>query len=159
MHSAINITFVVFELNFWHWSLIFTLDQNELKEDFVTCHECGMDFFEQASLEQHMRIHTEEKLFICPQCGKSFTVKYRLEAHLRIQHWRKTIQLLRFVESVSWNKVRLKDTWEVTLERNLSLALNVKKVSHRNKALTVTLEFTPERNLSPALIVERASQH
>ncbi len=37
---------------------------------YLTCHECGKCFTLKVNLNEHMKIHTTEKLFICDQCGK-----------------------------------------------------------------------------------------
>ncbi len=191
---------------------MFILDQKKLKEDSVTCHQCGMCFAYQASLKctwqftletsrssalnvenisewtvilrfiweytlerglltaQNVKrvlqwavpsidtwVHTGEKPFICLQCGKSFAVKRALRDTWELTLEKSLSTALNVERVLQWNEA-LRDTWELTLEKSLSTALNVERVLQRNKALRGMREYTLERNLSPAPSVERVSQ-
>ncbi|QRW17085.1 C2H2 zinc finger [Rhizoctonia solani] len=49
------------------------------------CEVCGVDFSEAATLQQHMRRHTQEKPYVCdfPGCGKAFAITGALTIHKR----------------------------------------------------------------------------
>ncbi|XP_041422830.1 gastrula zinc finger protein XlCGF57.1-like [Xenopus laevis] len=48
------------------------------------CTECGKSFACKVSLEEHVKLHTEEKPFPCTDCGKLFAGKSSLQNHQRI---------------------------------------------------------------------------
>ena len=47
------------------------------------CDECGKVFSKNASLRQHMPIHTNERRFKCEFCGKSFIQSDHLTSHMQ----------------------------------------------------------------------------
>uniref|UniRef100_A0A9J7WWR8 Gastrula zinc finger protein XlCGF57.1-like n=1 Tax=Cyprinus carpio carpio TaxID=630221 RepID=A0A9J7WWR8_CYPCA len=58
--------------------------QKTTSPGYLTCHECGKCFTLKRNLNEHMKIHTREKLFTCDQCGKCFTKKSNLNKHVTI---------------------------------------------------------------------------
>ncbi|KAE8595245.1 hypothetical protein XENTR_v10015648 [Xenopus tropicalis] len=49
------------------------------------CHECGMDFADEASLQSHQILHAEDRPFQCNQCGRKFSLRSSLSNHERNQ--------------------------------------------------------------------------
>ncbi|GBM86565.1 Zinc finger protein 84 [Araneus ventricosus] len=50
-------------------------------EQISVCKECGRIFIEKRSLVRHLRVHKSEKLFICVVCSKSFIDAASLKSH------------------------------------------------------------------------------
>ncbi|XP_041423201.1 gastrula zinc finger protein XlCGF52.1-like [Xenopus laevis] len=49
------------------------------------CHECGMDFADEPSLQSHQTLHAEDRPFQCNQCGRKFSLRSSLSNHERNQ--------------------------------------------------------------------------
>ncbi|OCT75289.1 hypothetical protein XELAEV_18030466mg [Xenopus laevis] len=49
------------------------------------CHECGMDFADEPSLQFHQMMHAEDRPFQCNQCGRKFSLRSSLSNHERNQ--------------------------------------------------------------------------
>lgn len=52
------------------------------KEKPFTCPECNRNFNLRHHLQNHLLIHTGEKLFICGKCGQAFRKKWTLTRHI-----------------------------------------------------------------------------
>uniref|UniRef100_A0A6P7GQV6 Gastrula zinc finger protein XlCGF7.1-like isoform X4 n=1 Tax=Diabrotica virgifera virgifera TaxID=50390 RepID=A0A6P7GQV6_DIAVI len=50
----------------------------------ITCEICCKMFSRKGNLKEHMKIHTEDKLFLCEICSKTFSRRHYLKEHMRI---------------------------------------------------------------------------
>lgn len=63
---------------------------------------CGKRFFRADALNNHRRIHTDERPFPCPVCGREFRQKGDRNKHHRTQH---PAELAMLNASVSQNQI------------------------------------------------------
>nr|XP_055043517.1 gastrula zinc finger protein XlCGF7.1-like [Misgurnus anguillicaudatus] len=57
--------------------------QNSTAIDAFICPQCGKTFTKKYKLNEHMKVHTGEKLYSCDQCGKSYNRNWHLNVHMR----------------------------------------------------------------------------
>jgi uncharacterized Zn-finger protein len=50
------------------------------------CDDCGKEFRQKVSLQNHVLIHRNEKPFTCSHCQKKFRQKYTMQSHVKNFH-------------------------------------------------------------------------
>ncbi|KAM3938533.1 gastrula zinc finger protein XlCGF66.1-like isoform 2-T2 [Leptodactylus fuscus] len=58
--------------------------RGHMREEPISCPECGKCFDKKPYLIRHLRIHKGEKPFSCSECGKCFSLKSTLVKHQKI---------------------------------------------------------------------------
>ena len=65
-----------------------TLDKSKFKTFVCKFETCSKKYMDQAGLDKHMKIHTNDDpvYYICPTCGDKFTYPQALKRHMGTQH-------------------------------------------------------------------------
>lgn len=60
----------------------------QMKEE-CTCFKCGVVKSSPSGLAEHMKVHTDERLYECPECGKLFKWQSNLSRHRNLHTYRR----------------------------------------------------------------------